>query len=97
MTDLTDYYSAVGYFRAHGLDEAQAHHRADEAMIKEEAMTPNEWNMQNILTDALASYAEEAGAVIKTRTYEDAGILTRDKGLLVEVEGSRFQLTILKV
>jgi len=50
----------------------------------------------NIVADALASYAEEAGTVIKTRTYEDTGLLTRDKGLIVEVEGSRFQLTIVK-
>ena len=44
-----------------------------------------EATMQNIVADALAAYA---GTEIKTRT------LTRDKGLVVEVEGSRFQLTI---
>ena len=50
---------------------------------------PNEWNMQHIVADALAAYADEAGAEIKTRTYED-------KGLVVEVEGSKFQITIVK-
>ena len=63
-------------------------------LIKEATMGPNEWNLQNIVADALASYAEEAGTEIKTRTYEDTGLLTRNKGLVVEVEGSRFQLTI---
>lgn len=92
MTDLANYYRAVGYFRASGLEEAQAHHQAEET-----AMGPNEWNMQNILSDALSAYAEEAGKVFKVRTYEDAGILTRDKGLVVEVEGSKFQLTIVQV
>jgi len=91
MTDLDDYHRLVGYLRAKGLNEAQAHHRAEEAMEG-----PDEWNMQNIVADALATYAEEAGTEIKTRTYEEAGILTRDKGLIVEVEGSRFQLTIVK-
>lgn len=95
MTDLADYYSTVGYLRATGLDEAHAYAKAEELM--EAPMTPNEWNMQNILADALAAYSEEAGTVIKTRSYDDAGLLTRDTGLVVEVEGSRFQLTILKV
>ena len=53
-------------------------------------------NMQNILVDALAAYAEEAGTEIKTRMYEDSGMLTRDKGLVVEVEGSKFQITIVQ-
>ena len=71
--DLTNYYSKVGYLRASGLNEEQAHAKAEEVM-------------ENILLDALA---EEAGAEIKTRTYEDAG-------LVVEVEGSKFQITIVK-
>jgi hypothetical protein len=92
--DLTDFYSTVGYLRAQGLPESQAYHRADEAM--EAPMEPNELNMQNILTDALEEYAKEAGTNFKIRTYEEAGLLTRDNGLVVEVEGSRFQLTIVK-
>ena len=94
MTDLSAYYSTVGYFRGQGLPESQAYHRADEAM--EGPMAPNEWNMQNILTDALEEYAKDAGTNFKIRTYEEAGVLTRDNGLVVEVEGSRFQLTIVK-
>ena len=44
-----------------------------------------EATMQNIVADALASYAGK-----------DFKVRTRDKGLVVEVEGSRFQLTIVK-
>jgi hypothetical protein len=88
---MNDYYHALGYFRASGLDEAQAHYRAEEAM-----MMPNESYVENILTEALWSYADRTGTDIKTRTYEDAGLLTRDKGVIVEVEGSRFQITIVK-
>jgi len=92
LRDLDEYHRLVGYLRANGLTEAQAHSRAEEAM-----MTPNESYVQNILEEALLSYAEGTGTEIKTRTYEDAGMLTRDKGVVVEVEGSRFQLTIVKV
>ena len=94
MTDLTDYYQKVGFFRANGLNEAQAHTKAEELM--EAPMGPNEWNMQNILTDALEAYAEEERRPLKIRTFEDAGLLTRDNGLVVEIEGSLFQLTIVK-
>jgi hypothetical protein len=94
MKDLTDYFSTVGYLQAQGLDETHAYHHAHELM--EAPMGPNEWNMQNILTDALEEYAKEAGTNFRIRTYEEAGLLTRDNGLVVEVEGSRFQLTIVK-
>ena len=30
--ELADYYQKVGFYRANGLNEAQAYHRADEAM-----------------------------------------------------------------
>ena len=89
--DLSDYYQKVGFYLANGLNEAHAHTKAEEAM-----MGPNEWNMQNILTDALEAYADEAGKTFKIRTFEDAGLLTRDNGLVVEIEGSTFQLTIVK-
>jgi hypothetical protein len=92
--DLSDYYSTVGYLRGTGLDEATAYHRADERM--EAAMAPSEWNMQNILTDALEAYAEEERTPLKIRTFEDVGLLTRDTGLVVEINGSTFQLTIVK-
>lgn len=94
MRDLTDYYSTVGYLRAKGLDETQAYHRADEVM--ERPMEPNEYDMEDILTNALEEYAKEVGTKFKIRTYEEAGLLTRDNGLIVEVERSRFQITIMK-
>jgi|CXWL01.1.fsa_nt_gi hypothetical protein len=94
MKDLTDYYSTVGYLRGQGLDETRAYHHAHELM--EAPVGPNEWNMQNILTDALEAYADEEGKTFKIRSYEDAGLLTRNTGLIVEVEGSTFQLTIVK-
>ena len=54
-----DYYRVVGYFRASGLPEAQAHYWAEEAMDR--TLGLNEWIMQNLVTQALA---EEAQATI---------------------------------
>ena len=31
--ELADFYKAIGFFRASGLSEAQAYHRAEEAMM----------------------------------------------------------------
>ena len=62
--------------------------------MEQATLTP--WNMQNILVDALELYADQAGTAIKTRTYEEVGMLTRDKGLVVEVDGSKFQITIVR-
>ena len=62
--------------------------------MEEAMLTP--WNMQNILTDALELYADQAGTAITMRTYDEVGMLTRDKGLVVDVEGSTFQITIVQ-
>ena len=54
-------------------------------------------NLENILIDALEYYQEEEGAKIKTRTYEDVGMLTTDRGLVVTLpDGSEFQITIVQ-
>lgn len=92
--DLSDFYQLVGSMRARGLAESQAYDQAEELM--EAPMELNEGNMQNILTDALEVYAEEERTPLKIRTFEDVGLLTRDTGLVVEINGSTFQLTIVK-
>ena len=58
---------------------------------------PNAENLENILIDALNYYAEEEAVRIKTRTYEDVGMLTTDRGLVVSLpDGSQFQVTIVQ-
>jgi len=58
---------------------------------------PNAENLENILIDALNYYAEEEAVRIKTRTYEDVGMLTTDRGLVVTLpDGSQFQVTIVQ-
>lgn len=94
--DLGDFYKEIGFYRGTGLSESQAHCCAEESMTKEVPMGINEFHLMNMLTEALESYAEEAGTDIKTRTYEEAGLLTRDTGLVVDVNGTAFQLTIVK-
>jgi hypothetical protein len=54
-------------------------------------------NLENILIDALEYYQEEEGAKIKARIYEDVGMLTTDRGLVVTLpDGSQFQVTIVQ-
>jgi hypothetical protein len=85
----------AGTFNFRFMDALPSGGKQERGVTMEEAMlTP--WNMQNILTDALELYADQAGTAIKTRTYDEAGMPTRDKGLVVEVEGSTFQITIVQ-
>jgi len=55
----------------------------------------NAWNMQTVIEDALRDL--EASDFRSIRTYEEAGVLTKDHGLIVTtVDGSEFQITIVK-
>ncbi len=49
------------------------------------------WQVSEALHDALDSYDD-----VNVRTFEDAGLLTRDKGLIVTVDGDEFLLTIVR-
>ncbi|MCW5775753.1 MAG: hypothetical protein KIS87_04825 [Phycisphaeraceae bacterium] len=45
----------------------------------------------------LADLAERTAGISALRTYDDAGILTHDKGLVVECDdGGEFQVTIVR-
>ncbi len=47
--------------------------------------------------DPLAELAEGAGDIRQICTYDEAGILTTDKGLVIECEGgAEYQVTIVK-
>jgi hypothetical protein len=51
-------------------------------------------DMAGEVQDALHAWFDECNEPVKTRTYEDAGVLTRDTGLVVEVSGKKFYITI---
>ena len=47
--------------------------------------------------DPLADLAERTAGISALRTYDDAGVLTHDKGLVVECDdGGEFHLTIVQ-
>jgi hypothetical protein len=56
---------------------------------------------QQLLSDAIIRQCEDQfGSPAEVATYEEAGILTDDAGLVVEVTdpiGARFQVTIIRV
>jgi hypothetical protein len=59
-------------------------------------MELNEMGFQEALTEALFTYGEENGIKLRTRTFEEAVILTSNKGLVVTMNGCEFQVTIVQ-
>lgn len=43
---------------------------------------------------ALHSWFQEFGTSVKTQEFREAGVLTRDSGLVVTVDGKRFYVTV---
>jgi hypothetical protein len=59
----------------------------------------NEEDLMNFLTEAIETLLEERGddrEDCSYRTFEDAMILTNNKGLVISLNGSEFQVTIVK-
>ena len=60
----------------------------------------DENEMRDLLSEVLEHNDEECGTeseVKDTSTFEDAGLLTKNKGLVVRMkDGSEFQITILQ-
>jgi hypothetical protein len=69
---------------------------------KEQAMeitTGTELLLEQLATTLYqeAEYGDQLDAVSKVRTYEEAGVLTRDAGLvLTTVDGAEYQLTLVR-
>lgn len=66
----------------------------------DEDMDITEETMQGALCDLLAGYTDSSEidwADVRVRTFEDAGVLTYNKGLVISLpDGSEFQLTIVQ-
>jgi hypothetical protein len=57
----------------------------------------DEKQMAEIIRQALENHSGiEADGSIRISTFEDEGVLTCNEGLVVRVDGSKFQLTIVK-
>lgn len=62
-------------------------------------MMYNEKEMEQILMDALNNYNDdtETNTINNSITYEDAGLLTTDNGIIVKMmNGQKFQITIVQ-
>ena len=52
---------------------------------------------RNDVDDPAAELAEHVAGIRQIATYDDVGMLTRDKGLVIEAaDGAEFQLTIVE-
>ena len=57
----------------------------------------DEREFRDWLANAIDSHASEEDVDATTESYRDAGILTRNKGLVVRTEdGSKFQVTVVR-
>ena len=57
----------------------------------------NEQQMQDYLMEALDWASNEDGMVKTIDTFENLGVMTNNKGLVIRMQdGSRFQLVIVK-
>jgi hypothetical protein len=68
-----------------------------EAETKSQPMS--ERDMQNVLDEAIGCWCDESRGLeeeVSVRTYEDAGMLTMNKGLVVTIGGNEFQVTIVQ-
>ena len=51
---------------------------------------------QTVLEEALEQYYEGTNETVRVRTFADVGVLTNNTGLVVTVDGSEFQVTIVQ-
>jgi hypothetical protein len=76
-------------------DEATAGASDDEADEKRDDLSEQE--LEELLTQAIECFADE-GEMPRAhiRTFEDAGVLTMNRGLVVRIGDAEFQLTIVR-
>ena len=57
----------------------------------------NEQEFVEYLDEALLFASEEDGTIIGSATFQDVGMMTMNKGLVVRMsDGSEFQITVVK-
>jgi len=63
----------------------------------EEREDLNEQELEELLTQAIECFADEGEMpCAHIRTFEDAGVLTMNRGLVVRIGDAEFQLTIVR-
>jgi hypothetical protein len=76
-------------------DEATTGASDDEA--EEEREDLSEQELEELLTQAIECFADEGEMpCAHIRTFEDAGVLTMNRGLVLQLGDAEFQLTIVR-
>jgi len=62
---------------------------------KQEKLTEEEF--ETVLAEAIEDYADDNGLPLtQIETFDEAGLLTRNRGLVVRIGCAEFQLTIVR-
>ncbi len=70
--------------------------RAQEPELKDDREDMNEADFEDFLAGAIELYAEEIDVPpVRVRSFSEVGMLTYNKGLVVRVGDSEFQVTIV--
>lgn len=73
------------------------HAMNDDSDFDSEFEDMDEEELEGFLTDAIEEYAEENDAPqTRISTFNDAGLLTGNHGLVVRIGDAEFQLTIVR-
>jgi hypothetical protein len=69
---------------------------AGDAEAENEGMT--EEALEELLTQALEDFADENDEVprLRIRTFEEAGVLTRNRGLVLRIDDAEFQVQVVR-
>lgn len=56
----------------------------------------DESDIEQIMINALDMWADENNRPIVRNTFDEIGMLTNNKGVVLDIDGSEFQITIVK-
>jgi|LGVE01.1.fsa_nt_gb archaellum biogenesis ATPase FlaH len=56
----------------------------------------DESEIEQIIIDAMDIWADENNKHIVRNTFNEIGMLTNNKGIVLDIEGSEFQITIVQ-
>jgi hypothetical protein len=56
----------------------------------------SEEDFEDYLTDVLETHADEHGVALAVRSFDCAGLLTRNRGVVVRCGAMEFQLTVVR-
>jgi hypothetical protein len=78
-------------------DDARDNDVTDNDQVPEEYQNMSEMEMEGFLADAIEGYANDQGIPnVWTVPFSRAGLLTRDRGLVIRIAENEYQVRILR-